>query len=89
MAVFDFCHLFRSAFRHDESSAHTAFRSQIDHIIGALDHIHVVFDNDHRMTFVNQRIERAEKYANVIKMQPCCRLVEDIQDTFLLFFPQV
>ena len=46
MRLRDFCDLLRASFRDDLSAGLASFRSEVDHPIGGLDDIQIVFDDD-------------------------------------------
>ena len=54
---FDLCHFFRSAFCDYSAAAVSAIRPQVDYMIGALYHIEIVLDHDHRVARIRQFIE--------------------------------
>ena len=53
----DLCHLFRGAFGHDLASLLPAFGSKVDEIVGRLDDIHVVLDDDDGVAALHEAIE--------------------------------
>ena len=52
--------------------------AQIDDVIGGLDDVHVVFDEEHRVSGVHELIQRHEQALDVRQVQPGRRLVEDV-----------
>ena len=67
----------RRALRDDLSAFVARFGTKVDDPIGALDHVEVVFDDDHRMTGVNQTLEHLEEHADVVEVQAGGRFVEE------------
>ena len=63
----------------DVAPSFAPFGSQIDQPIGALDHVEVVFDDDHRVASIDQSAEDIEQTANLVKMQAGRRFVKQIQ----------
>jgi hypothetical protein len=61
-----------------------ALRPKVDHIIRLLDHVHVVFDDDRRISGLNQTVNTFDQPFDVREMQTGCRLVKDIQNTAAL-----
>ena len=66
----------------------SAFRSEVDDIIGSHDDGGVMFDNDDGVASVNEGVDSFEQHFDVVKMQTCCRLVEDEECCFLLFLSE-
>lgn len=65
-----FRHLFRSPFRHDLSTGRSSFRSEVDHPIGALDHIQIVLDHHDGIAAVHQLLQHRQELLDVLDMQP-------------------
>ena len=64
---------------HDDLPAGVAaFRAQIDDVIGGLDDVHVVLDEDHRVPGIDELIQRHEQALDVGQVQAGRRLVEDV-----------
>ena len=61
------------------SSTQTTVRSKVDHPVGSLDDIKVVFDHDHRITLVPQTMEDTQKLANIVEVKAGGGFVENIQ----------
>ena len=53
--------LFRRAFGDDVAAAFAAFGTEIDHPVGALDHVEIVLDDDQRAAAVNQLAKCGEQ----------------------------
>ena len=67
----------------DLAAAAAAFRSEIDDPIRGLDDFEIVLDDDDRAPCINQTAESRQEFADVIKMQARCRLVENIKQAAL------
>ena len=55
--LLDFSDLLGRAFRDDLTAGAAAFRTQVDDMVGALRRFHIMFDDDDRMTLVDQLVE--------------------------------
>ncbi len=56
----------------------TAFGSQVNDEIGALDHVKIVLDDDHRIAQAYQPLKHVEQLVHVGKMKAGSRLVENV-----------
>src|SRR5579863_1788454 len=61
------------------SPARTALRPQIDDPIRRLDHFHIVLNDHDRSPCFYETAKCCQKFADVVKMQTCRRLVEDVE----------
>ena len=52
---------------------------EIDHPVGGLDDIQVVFDDDHRVAVIAQAMQYVQQLLDVVKVQPCRRFIENVQ----------
>ena len=57
--------------------------TEVDNVVGTLDNLHIVFDNNDRMAIGNQHIEGVEQAVDVVEMETRSRLVEDKENTTL------
>ena len=71
--------LFGSALRYDFSSPHATFRPQVDHPVGRLDDLQVVFDHHHGVPLLDEAVEHFEQFAHVFEVEAGGRLVEDVE----------
>ena len=55
-----------------------ALRPEIDHVIGGLDHVEVVLDQQHRVAGVDEPVQRGQQPLDVRQVQAGRRLVEDV-----------
>ena len=51
--------------------------SEVDDPIGALDDVHIVLDNYHRVSALDQCVKRREQLVDVVEVQTRSRFVED------------
>ena len=71
------CHiLWRSCHNHVATCLST-FRTEVDDVVGTFYYVHVLLDDDDGVSVCDECIESIEEFADVVEMQPCCRLVED------------
>src|SRR6187399_2296438 len=56
------------ACRDQTPARNAASRSEVDHVIGRLDHIEVMLDDDDRIPGVNQAVENLQQAAHVFEM---------------------
>ena len=54
------------------------FGSQVDHVVGGLDYIQMVLDQQHRVTHVDQAVQRFEQALDIGQVQAGGRLVQDV-----------
>ena len=82
-------HLLRRARRHQMPPGIAALRPQVDEIVGALDHLHVVLDDQQRVALCQQALERPQQRGDVLEVQAGGGLVEDQQPLAALVQPHV
>ena len=70
---------FRSAFGDDLSATATAFRAQVDDVIGDFDHVEVVLDDDNSVAFVDELVQDLDQVLDVFEMQTGSGFIEDIE----------
>ena len=68
----------RRALCHHLPAAFTAFGTEIDHIVGAFDHVELVLDDDQRIARVAQLEQDLEQLLNVGEVETASRFVEDV-----------
>jgi hypothetical protein len=59
-----------------------AFRSEIDQVVSGFDHIEVVFDDNQRVTCLDEFLERGEQLRDVVEVKAGCRFVENVEQPF-------
>src|SRR5437016_7782083 len=69
----------RGSLRHDAPACIAGTRSHLDHPVGPLDDVEMVLDHEHRMAGVDEPVEHRAQRPDVVEVQPCRRLVEDIE----------
>lgn len=62
-----------------------ALETQVDHVIGGLDHIEMMFDDHNGMPGVDEAVERVEQLLDIRKVQSRGRLVQDVEIVFAAF----
>src|SRR3984893_2553041 len=67
------------ALGHDLTAAVAALGSEVDDIVGGLDHVEVVLDHDDGVAGVRQPAEHFEQALDVVEVEPRCGLVEDVE----------
>ena len=72
------CHLFRRTLGHDFTACTAALRAKIDNMIGALDQVEVVLNDNDRIARVHQLLQHLDQAVYVCDVQAGSRLVEDI-----------
>ncbi len=68
----------RSADDHLPSGV-AAFRAEVDHVVGVLDDVEVVFDDQDRVAVVDELVEGVEQLPDVVEVKAGRRLVEDVE----------
>ncbi len=53
-------HFLRRSLSHDLPAASTSFRAEVNHPIGAFDHVEVVFDHDDGMARIHKTLENLQ-----------------------------
>ena len=68
----------RGALGDNGPAAGAALGAHVDDPVRRLDHVQVVFDDDHRIAFVDKAVDDVQQLADVVEMQAGGRLVEDV-----------
>ena len=63
----------------DPAASVPAFRTQVDDMIRAFDHIEIVLDDDHGVVLIDQAIEHPEQFADVVEVQTGGGFVQDVE----------
>src|SRR5256885_6288716 len=71
--------LFRSAGRDDFAALIPAFRAEVDDVIGGLEYVEVVLDDDHGVAGVDQAMQDVQQPLDIGGMQARGRLIEGIE----------
>src|SRR5438552_7423610 len=68
---------FWSSSSHERPAFIAGLRSEIDHPVGALDHLEVVFDHDDGVASLDQSLKQPHEDRDIVEMQASRRLVEN------------
>ena len=71
----------RSSRSYDFTAAASAFRPKVDDVIRRLDHIHVVFDHDHRIALVRESPQHLQEHLGILEVETRGGLVKDVHCT--------
>ena len=71
--------VFRSPPRNNSPTAPAALRTQVDHVVGGLDHVQVVLDDDDRVALVDEFVQDVQQLVGVFEVQAGRGLVEDVE----------
>ena len=82
-------HLFGLAATEELPASCSTFRSQVYHMVGTLDDIHIVLDDDKRMPALDECVEGIQQAAYVVEMKAGGRLVEDEYRGRMLLHTQI
>jgi hypothetical protein len=67
---------------HDAATTGTAFGAEVDEPVGAFQDIEVVFDDQHRVTGIDQALKGQEEDADIFEVQAGGGFVEDEEGGF-------
>ena len=68
-----------AALEDDGAAARPGKRPDVDHVVGGLDHVGVVFDDEHRVALVAQLLQQLVQAVHVARVHADARLVKDVQ----------
>ncbi len=71
--------VFGPAFGNDLAAAIAALGAEIDDPIRRLDHFEIMLDHDDRIAVFDKLMQHFEKLRDVVEMQACRRLVENVK----------
>ena len=71
--------LFRRAFGDHFAAFHAAFGAEVEDPVGGLDHVQIVFDHDHGVALLDERVEDFEEFAHILEMQAGRGFIEDVE----------
>ena len=74
MTFFALRHLLGSATRKHNASAFTTFGAHVDDVVGQLDNVEVVLDNNNCIASIDQLVQYAHQHTNVFEMKASGRL---------------
>ena len=72
-------HCLGRTFGNDLTAPVSPFRPQIDKVIRALDHVHVVLYHHYRIPSLDKLIEHKKELIDIYEMETRRRLVKDVQ----------
>ena len=72
--------LFRRADGHNLTTRLAPVRPEVDDVVGRLDHVEVVLDDQQRVPGLDQFSERGKQFRDVVEVQAGGRLIEDVED---------
>ena len=70
--------MFRRTCSHDLATTVATLGPEIDDPVGALNHLQVVFDNNHRVTGIAQLHQYLQQFLDIGKVQSGRRLIENV-----------
>src|SRR5262249_46692077 len=85
MRRFELCDGLRRSLTHDRAATLAPFGAEIDHPISRFNDLQVVLDHDDGASCFDKTPEGRKQFADIIKMQACSGLVEDIQYAAFVF----
>src|SRR5699024_3142101 len=68
----------RGAFGDHEAAAGASFGAQVDHPVGAFDHVEVVLDDHHSVALGDQPVQDGHQAADVVEVQSGGGLVQHV-----------
>src|SRR6185312_707199 len=75
------CDLLWGALRDETAAVFAAFGAEIDEPVGVADYIEIVLNDDDGVAEIPQPMQHVEQFFDVLKVQPCCRLVEQVESS--------
>ena len=75
----DLGNLLGRAVGHDGTAAVAALGAKVEHAVGHLDDVEVVLDDKDGVASVNQTLEHVDELPNVLEVQACGGLVQDVE----------
>ena len=69
-----------AALEHDSAAGRARVRADVDDVIGDLDHVGIVLDDEHGVALVAQLLQQLVEPVHVARVQADARLVEDVHD---------
>ena len=89
MRLFTLGNLFGSTFTYHKAASLTAFRTDVDNMIGAFDHFQVMLNDDDRVPSLYQGIKCFEQGLDIVKMLSRGRFVEYENGGLGFFFTKI
>ena len=79
MAVRREGHVVRRTLGDDPAAPYPALGADVDDMVGDLDDVEVMFDDDDRIAAVDKLVQHLQKQPDVLEMEPRGGLVEDVE----------
>lgn len=79
VALFDLADVLGGALGEDFSAFVASFGTDINQVIGSFDDIEIVFDDDDGVALIDEFMQDFEQFFDVLEMQACCGLVQNIE----------
>ena len=89
MALLALGNLFGGALDDDVAALVAPLRTEVDDVVGALDDVEVMLDDDHRVAVADELVKRLHQRVDVVEVQTRRRLVKDEQRVALSLAAQV
>ena len=71
-------HLLRGSTGDDLSSTPSTLGSHVNNVVGTLDDVQIVLNDDNGVAFLDKTVQHTEQHLNVLEVQTCRRLVKNI-----------
>ena len=71
-------HFFRRSLGNHRTALVSAFRTDIDQVVGRLNHIQVMFNNDNGIAPVRQSAQNLDQLVDIGKMEASRRLIQNV-----------
>src|SRR5690606_36004952 len=72
-------HFLGRTHRNDSTSASPAFRTEINNVVGCLDDVHIVLNNQNGITLIHQFLKHVKQMGYILKVKTRGRLVKDVK----------
>ena len=82
-------YFFRGTYRYDISAFVSAFRSEVDYIIGTFDNVHIMFDDDNAVSPSDECVEGIQQLVDVVEVQSGGWFVKNTQGRVGFLLTQV
>src|SRR5258705_8271681 len=79
-ALFIFFNISRFTGEYNIAAFITGFGTKINDPISATNNIQIMFDNDDRVSLLDQCIERSKQFFYIMKVKTCCRFIKNEKD---------
>ena len=66
---------------HDRAATVAAFWAHINDPVSCFDHVKIVLNDHHRIACLDQLIKHLEQQGDVLKMQACGGLIQNVKST--------